>query len=66
MVDNLQLRPGAITQTYASIAITNVITLKDRRVLRAAALNETLEPEERNQIDRILYSVRRGWVKVDA
>lgn len=61
---NLQFVPGSISDVFASVATTGVLTLEDRYALLAATLNDTLDPEDRSHLDRILYSVRRGLVKI--
>ncbi|NJL90955.1 MAG: hypothetical protein HC916_15055 [Coleofasciculaceae cyanobacterium SM2_1_6] len=61
---NLQLIPNAISEVFASVATTGIVTLEDRYTLLAATLNENLDPEDRTHLDRILYSVRRGLVKI--
>jgi hypothetical protein len=66
MLDNLQLIPGAISEMFASVTRTGTLTLGDRYGLLAATFDENLDPEERTQIDRLLYSVRRGLVHVQA
>ncbi len=61
---NLQFFPGTISEVFASVATTGVLTLEDRYALLAAALNDNLDPEDRTHLDRILYSVRRGLIKI--
>ncbi len=61
---NLHLVPGTISEVFASVATTGIVTLEDRYALLAATLNENLDPEDRSHLDRILYSVRRGLIKI--
>ena len=63
---DIQLIPGAISEMFASVTRTGTLTLGDRYGLLAATFAENLDPEERNQIDRLLYSIRRGLVQVKA
>jgi hypothetical protein len=61
---NLQRAPSTISEVFASVATTGIVTLEDRYALLAATLNDNLDPEDRTHLDRILYSVRRGLVKI--
>ncbi|MBP0019255.1 MAG: hypothetical protein J7647_17095 [Cyanobacteria bacterium SBLK] len=62
MLDIFSLR--TIDEISASIAETGILTLSDRLALMVAFLNENLEDEDIRTVDRILYRIRRGRIKV--
>jgi hypothetical protein len=60
----LRLLPGAISDLFAQVSTSGKITLADRYGLMAALLEESLTQEERDSIERLLRSVRRGRLKI--
>lgn len=60
----LQLIPGAISEILASSSETGTLTLADRYGLLAAILDESLAEEERRAVNRLLFAVRKGRVRV--
>jgi hypothetical protein len=60
----LRLLPGAISDLFAQVSASGKITLADRYGLMAALLEESLTQEERDCIERLLRSVRRGRLKI--
>ncbi len=58
------LLPGAISEMLAAVADTHTLTTADRYGLMAAILDDSLPEEERRSIDRLLRSLRRGYVQV--
>ncbi|HBK98042.1 MAG TPA: hypothetical protein DD001_12355 [Microcoleaceae bacterium UBA10368] len=60
----VQLIPGAISEILASVTDTGTLTLADRYGLMAAILDESLEDEDRNSLNRLLRSVIKGRVKI--
>lgn len=60
----IQLIPGAVSEILASVSDTGTLTIADRYGLMAAILDEALEDEDRNSLNRLLRSVLRGRVKV--
>lgn len=60
----IQLIPGAISEILASVSDTGTLTIADRYGLMAAILDESLEDDDRNSLNRLLRSVLRGRVKV--
>ncbi len=58
----LDILPSALSELFAAAAITGSLTIADRYGLLAALLQDSLTPEERAAIDRILHGVRRGRV----
>ncbi|MEZ2227327.1 MAG: hypothetical protein ACBR50_13770 [Microcoleus sp.] len=60
----IQLIPGAISEILASVSDTGTLTIADRYGLMAAVLDECLEEEDRNSLNRLLRSVIKGRVKI--
>ncbi len=60
----IQLIPGAISEILASVSDTGNLTIADRYGLMAAILDESLEDDDRNSMNRLLRSVLRGRVKM--
>lgn len=60
----LQNLPGAISEIIASSADDGILTLTDRYGLMAAILDELLEKEEEEAINRLLRRVVRGRIQV--
>ena len=61
---NLQLIPGAISEIFATVCDTGILTLGDRYGLMAAILDENLDEHERRAINRILRAVQRGKIQI--
>ena len=60
----IQPIPGAISEILACVSDTGNLTIADRYGLMAAILDESLEDEDRNSMNRLLRSVLRGRVKM--
>ncbi|TAG94904.1 MAG: hypothetical protein EAZ09_12455 [Oscillatoriales cyanobacterium] len=60
----IQLIPGAISEILASVSDTGTLTIADRYGLMAAILDEALQEEDRNSLNRLLRAVLRGRVKI--
>ncbi|HEY9874433.1 MAG TPA: hypothetical protein V6D12_13415 [Candidatus Obscuribacterales bacterium] len=62
----IQLCPlqSAISELFAQASHSGRITLADQYGLLAALLYDSLNVEERRAIDRLLYAVRKGRIKV--
>ncbi|HEY9645240.1 MAG TPA: hypothetical protein V6C88_02665 [Chroococcidiopsis sp.] len=64
----IRLIPGAIAEMFAEVSASGKITLADRYGLLAAivgeSLGESLSDDERGSIDRILYGIYRGQLKI--
>ena len=62
----LQICPlqSSLAELFAEASNSGRITLADRYGLMATLLQESISEEEMNTIDRLLYGVRRGWLKV--
>lgn len=64
MIQPPTLLPGAISEIIAAVADTHTLTKADRYGLMAAILDDSLPEEDRRCIDRLLRSLRRGYVEV--
>ena len=64
MVPQVRLIPGAVSDLFAQASISGKVTVADRYGLLAAVLEDELSEDERMSIDRILYALNRGRVKV--
>ena len=64
MYPQIRLLPGAVSEMLVSVSETGVLTLADRYGLMAATLEETLEEEEKQAIDRLLRAVIKGRFKM--
>lgn len=62
----VNLLPGAVAEILASVTDTGVLTVADRYGLMAATLEESLDEEESQAINRLLRAVLKGRVKVVA
>jgi hypothetical protein len=60
----IQNLPGAVAEILASSADNGVLTLADRYGLMAAILDEFLEEEEEEALNRLLRRVVRGRIQV--
>jgi hypothetical protein len=54
----------AIAELFAQASASGKITLADRYGLLAILLQDSLNEEERNSIDRLLYAVRKGRLRI--
>jgi hypothetical protein len=66
VLNQIQLLPGAISEIFASVTETGILTLSDRYGLMAAALDEGLDDEERRAVNRILHFVKQGQITVNS
>ncbi|MBE9142468.1 hypothetical protein IQ236_04430 [Planktothrix mougeotii LEGE 06226] len=57
-------RPVPLEELFGQIMFSSVVTRSDRQHLRSAILGESLTDDEKAIINRLLYNVRRGWVKL--
>jgi hypothetical protein len=60
----VRLIPGAVSDLFAQASSSGKVTIADRYGLMAAVLEEELSDDERMSIDRILYALNRGRVKI--
>lgn len=64
MVAPIQLLPGAVSEMLAQVSHTNTLTLADRYGLLAALLDESLSEDEQDAVNRLLWALRRGRIRV--
>ena len=53
-----------LEELFSQVMFASVVTRHDRRQLRSALLERTRNEDEYAIINRLLYNVRRGWVKI--
>lgn len=53
-----------LTNLYAKASEASYITRYDRELIKLALLQEDLKEEEHRIINRLLYSIRRGWIEL--
>lgn len=53
-----------LTELFSRVYAVGRVTPSDRQVLRYALMEGALSEEDRNLIDRLIYAVRRGWLKM--
>lgn len=53
-----------LTELFSQVYAVGRVTHSDRQILRYALLEGALSEEDRNLIDRLVYAVRRGWLKM--
>jgi hypothetical protein len=61
---HIQILPGAVSEIIASSADSGVLTLADRYGLMAAILDEFINDEEEEALNRLLRRVIRGRIQV--
>lgn len=59
-----QLSQVTLEELYGQVMFSNVVTRTDRQLLKAALLQESLSDNEHDIINRLIYNVRRGWVRI--
>ena len=64
MLTQVCLLPNALPDLFAQVSYSSKLTLADRYGLMAALLEESLTPEDRELIDRLLHAVYRRRLKV--
>ena len=60
----MSLSQMTLEELFGQVMFSSVVTRHDRRQLRSALLERTLNEDEYAIINRLLYNVRRGWVKI--
>lgn len=61
---HIQILPGAVSEIIATSADSGVLTLADRYGLMAAILDEFINDEEEEALNRLLRRVIRGRIQV--
>lgn len=64
MIPQIFPLPCAIAEIFAQANLSGKITLADRYGIMAALLEDKLDDEDRQAIDRLLHSVRRGRLRI--
>jgi hypothetical protein len=60
----MSLSQMTLEELFGQVMFSSVVTRHDRRQLRSALLERTLNEDEYAIINRLLYNVRRGWVRI--
>lgn len=55
---------GSIDELFAQIWQSGYVNSHAKRVLQTMLLEQSYTQDEQATIDRLLYAVRRGWLKV--
>ncbi|EKD09443.1 MULTISPECIES: hypothetical protein [unclassified Limnospira] len=55
---------GSLEEMFGQVMFSSVVTTEDRQKLKATLLKETITEDEQAIINRLLYNVRRGWVRL--
>ncbi|MEB3340939.1 hypothetical protein [Okeania sp.] len=58
------LLPYALGDLFANANARGYITLADRYGLMAAIFDESLPEDEKRSIDRLLWAIRKGRIKI--
>lgn len=53
-----------LEELFGQVMFSSVVTADNRQQLRSAILGGSLSEDEQAIINRLLYNVRRGWVKL--
>lgn len=64
MLFTLKLLPFGISELFAQVSKTRLLTEADRYGLMAAIMDDTITEEERQAIDRLLYAIYRGRLQM--
>jgi len=54
----------SLDEVFANVWTSGCLTRSHRQALMSALLHNGLSLEERNLIDRLVYAVRRGWLRL--
>lgn len=63
-VNTMPVSQMTLEELFGQVMFSSVVTRHDRRQLRSVLLERTLNDDEYAIINRLLYNVRRGWVKI--
>lgn len=66
MPTHFKLPHHSVDDLFAQIWQSGYVSLHARHVLRTLLLEEAYTQDEQATIDRLLYAVRRGWLKVQS
>jgi hypothetical protein len=63
-LDRVCALPSTLTELFACVMQKGQLSLTDRYGLMAVLLDNSISEEEKDIINRVLYAVRRGRLKV--
>lgn len=63
-VNTMTVSQMTLEELFGQVMFSSVVTRHERRQLRSVLLERTLNDDEYAIINRLLYNVRRGWVKI--
>ncbi len=66
MPTQFKFSQNSVDDLFAQIWQSGYVSLHARHVLRTLLLEEDYTQDEQATIDRLLYAVRRGWLKVQS
>ncbi|MCT7950081.1 hypothetical protein NG798_09815 [Ancylothrix sp. C2] len=64
MSAQVALSPVPVAELFGEAWNYRYLTLNQRLALQNLLLNLSVNPEDRDAIDRLLHAVRRGWLKI--
>ncbi|MEB3829020.1 hypothetical protein [Phormidium sp. CCY1219] len=53
-----------LSELFFQVYRSGCLTRNQRQYLKATLLQDALTEEEQSAIDRVIYAVRRGWLKM--
>jgi hypothetical protein len=53
-----------LEELFGQVMFSSIVTRNDRKQIRSALLGGGLNEDEHAIINRLLYNVRRGWVRI--
>ncbi len=53
-----------LEELFGQVMFSSIVTRNDRQQIRSALLGGGLNEDEHAIINRLLYNVRRGWVRI--
>ena len=63
-MSTIDLLPHGMADMFIQATNSGALTLADRYTIKMAVLKESLSDEERQVIDRLLYAIRKGRVRL--
>lgn len=60
----MSLQQKTLEELFGEVMFASVVTHQDRKFLQSAILCGVLSDDQHAIINRLLYNVRRGWVKI--
>ena len=56
----------SVAEVFGHVSETGYLTKRERQQIQLAILTDSLTEEDRNALDRLLYGLRRGWLRLAA